>query len=241
LRPLTATELLQVWETGLKQSILEKTFSLLAKACLASDPQAMGYLSIGERDARLLQLREWTFGSRLRNIIKCTQCNEFIEWESNTSELYLQPISPDLSVRTFEIEKDSLHIRFRLPDSFDILRATSKREESKTILENCILEVSDKDRKTSDLTEDIWMLLNDRMAAEDPQANIRINLSCPTCSHQWEAVFDIVSFFWAEIDNWATRILHEVYLLARAFGWSERDILNMSSRRRQLYIQMISK
>jgi hypothetical protein len=250
LRPLHTTELLRVWEAGLKQPILEKTFSLLATAC-SSNAQDMGHLSIGERDARLLQLREWTFGSRLQNIVKCPVCRALVEWESSTSELHLQPITSDPTPRTFDLERDSLHIRFRLPDSFDIAQAatrsvakgasSSDTETSKAVLEGCILEMSDQVRKSPELSEEIMTLLSDRMAVEDPQANIQIQLSCPNCSHRWEAIFDIVSFLWSEIDNWAKRILHEVYLLARAFGWSEGDILEMSARRRHLYIQMIGK
>lgn len=249
MRPLTAAELLQVWEAGLKQPILERTFSLLATAC-SSNAQDMGHLSIGERDARLLQLREWTFGSRLQNIVKCPQCGELIEWDSSTHDLHLQPISSDQAPRTFELEKDSLHIRFRLPDSFDVAAVVagsaqgtrhSESANGKTILESCVLEIKDDEGKSHVLSDDIRELLNDRMAAADPQANIQMKLGCPNCSHQWEAVFDIVSFLWSEVDNWARRILHDVCLLARAFGWSERDILNMSSRRRQLYLQMIGK
>jgi T4 bacteriophage base plate protein. len=243
LRPLTTAELLQVWEKGLNQTMLDKTLGLLAMACSANDPRDIGHLSIGERDARLLQLREWTFGQRLQNVTTCPQCNESVEWESDLKDLYLQPILPGLSVKTFVLEKDPFHIRYRLPDSFDVLKAVSNKEEHKKILANCLLEIHCQDEicTTDDLYEEIWVLLNDRMAQEDPQANIRINLSCPSCSYKWDALFDIVSFFWAEINNWAKRIMQEVCLLARAFGWSEKDILSMGSYRRQLYIQMIGK
>jgi hypothetical protein len=241
LRPLTPSELLDVWEKGLQQSMFEKTIDLLAKACSVDDPKQLGHLSIGDRDAMLLQLREWTFGSKLHNLTKCPHCNEVVEWQSDTNELYLQSIPLDLSIRTFEIEKDLFHIRFRLPDSFDLLKAMSNKETTKTVLGNCILEVNNGESTTNDLDEDALMAVNERIAKEDPQANININLNCPSCSHQWNAVFDIVSFFWAEISSWAKRMLHEVYLLARAFGWSEKDILIMSPYRRQLYIQMIGR
>lgn len=243
MRPLTTSELLEVWEKGLHQTLLEKTMCLLVKACSGDDPDQLGHLSIGDRDARLLQLREWTFGSQLHNMTKCPHCNEMVEWQSDTKNLYLQPPSHNFSVRTFEIEKDAFHIRFRLPDSVDILKAISNKEATKTIIGNCVLEINSKDGAGSidDLNEDVWMELSERMAKEDPQANITINLSCPACSNTWNAIFDIVSFFWAEINNWAKRIMQEVCLLARAFGWSERDILNMGSYRRQLYIQMIGK
>lgn len=221
--------------------MFDKTICLLAKTCSVEDPKQLGHLSIGDRDAILLQLREWTFGSKLNNMTKCPHCNEVVEWQSNTNELYFQSIPSDLSIRTFEVEKDLFHIRFRLPDSFDMLNAISNKDGGKTVLETCILEVNNGECTTNDLDEAALMAVNERMAKEDPQANISINLNCPSCSNQWKAVFDIVSFFWLEINNWAKRMLHEVYLLARAFGWSEKDILAMSPYRRQLYIQMISR
>ena len=77
------------------------------------------------------------------------------------------------------------------------------------------------------------------MSEEDPQADIRMNLICPACTNKWETRFDIVGYLWAEIDNWAYRLMGEVVVLARAFGWQEKDIVNMSARRRHLYIQML--
>ena len=79
------------------------------------------------------------------------------------------------------------------------------------------------------------------MAQADPQADVQLALSCPACSHQWQSVFDIVSFFWSEMNAWAYRILREVHILASAYGWREADILAMSPYRRQLYLKMVSK
>jgi hypothetical protein len=78
----------------------------------------------------------------------------------------------------------------------------------------------------------------ERIAALDPQADTRIDLSCPDCHHGWSEVFDVVSFFWTEIDAWARRLLRDVNVLARAYGWREHDILAMSTMRRQLYLAM---
>ena len=44
--------------------------------------------------------------------------------------------------------------------------------------------------------------------------------------------------FWAEIDAWARRILREVNILARAYGWRESDILALGAVRRQIYLTM---
>ena len=81
----------------------------------------------------------------------------------------------------------------------------------------------------------------DQMALADPQADVQLNLSCPACNHHWQSVFDIVSFFWSEIHAWAQRTLREIHALASAYGWREADILALSPRRRQLYLEMIGK
>jgi hypothetical protein len=65
-----------------------------------------------------------------------------------------------------------------------------------------------------------------------------LDLRCPTCGHSWHALFDIVAFFWAELASQAKRLLREVHTLARAYGWREADIVSMSARRRQLYLEM---
>jgi hypothetical protein len=52
---------------------------------------------------------------------------------------------------------------------------------------------------------------------------------------------DIITFFWMEIKTRARRLLTEVHLLARTYGWSENDILTMSPRRRTMYLQMVTE
>jgi len=80
-----------------------------------------------------------------------------------------------------------------------------------------------------------------RMAKADPQAEVLITMQCPACPHQWSAPLDIGAFFWAELNAWATRMLREVHLLAAAYGWREPDILALSPRRRQLYLEMLER
>src|SRR5436190_1059028 len=103
MKPLTPAELLRIWEEGLDSPLLEKTLRLLAGSCAVSEHIDVSRLSIGERDARLLLIREWMFGKRLQNIANCPACAAITEWETNAQDLHLQPLSPDLSVRTFHL------------------------------------------------------------------------------------------------------------------------------------------
>jgi T4 bacteriophage base plate protein len=244
MKPLSAFELLTAWEEGLDQPLLEKTMRLLGKACSVTDHNDIGLLSIGERDARLLQLREWLFGYRLMNMTHCPKCKETVEWETTTEKLHLQKLPATLAVRSFMLEKNDYSINFRLPNTHDITHAMANpvyRADQKKLLSDCIVGINKKGKKYKEkkLPDEVLDALSRRMEEEDPQADIRMNIQCPACSHEWEARFDIVSFLWAEINNWAQRMMQEVYLLARSFGWSEKDILSMSTRRRQLYLQMI--
>ena len=78
------------------------------------------------------------------------------------------------------------------------------------------------------------------MTELDPLAEVRLELNCPQCQRHWPVTLDIASFFWNEIVSRAKRLLHDVHVLARAYAWREEDILKMSERRRQYYLNMVS-
>lgn len=134
-------------------------------------------------------------------------------------------------------------LRFRLLNSRDLLQAAfhPALQDTKKLLAGCILsaQLGAQDYPADALPDAVWEALDQRMGEEDPQADIQIVACCPVCSYSWEVPFDIMSYLWTEIDNWARHLLHEVYLLARAFGWSEHDILGMSTQRRQFYLEML--
>jgi hypothetical protein len=77
------------------------------------------------------------------------------------------------------------------------------------------------------------------MGQADPLADLTLLATCPACGHNWRILFDIVSYFWDEIQAWGGRLMREVHTLASAYGWRETDILAMSAWRRQRYLEMI--
>jgi hypothetical protein len=167
MRPLSATELLDLWETGLQQSLIERSLRLLATACGVTDPGKMAALSIGERDARLLQLREWMFGPQLMNMAHCPQCGEQVEWETSVHALKLQPCSDDDTPRTGSLELNGFNIRYRLPNTIDMQHACAGGGASQ-LLRNCILEMQPAD--IASLPEPVELAIMQRMSEEDPQA-----------------------------------------------------------------------
>lgn len=240
-----AKEILAVWERSRGKPLIEKAMDLLCASGYTGDKEDPAGLPIGERDARLFRLREYMFGPHLYNVADCPVCHERVEWAMNTREL-LPPSPEKKSSAIHALVVDDFHIRFRLPNSYDLIRAStdaSYRSDARKLFSDFIIE-ADKNHEHHDpgkLPDYLYLQLDQRMAEEDPQADIRVLLNCAACKHEWEMRFDIITYLWIEIDNWAKHVLHEVALLASAFGWSESDILEMTPRRRQLYIEMIKR
>jgi hypothetical protein len=237
--------LLGVWEKSNNRSLPDKALLLLDTACSDGEPADPALLSIGDRDARLLQLREWMFGSSLLNISHCQACNEQIEWVTNISDLRF-PLPHKVSPASYSLQADSFTILFRLPNSYDLSKVSSDsayQSDPVKLLAECVLDVQHETGQYNihNLPIEVFDKLDQEMSMQDPLADIRMALSCPGCAHAWEAQFDIVHYLWKEIDSWARHILHDVALLASTFGWSEAEILNMSPQRRQLYLDMIRK
>jgi hypothetical protein len=243
MHPLSAAQLLDAWEQGLSEPAYRRALLLLAAASPDSSIDAVAALSVGERDRRLLTLREWMFGSRLVSIANCSGCNERLEWTVNAADLYVEQQSEP--VRELSLEADRYCINFRVPNTWDLAAIAGCADGAtahSSLLSRCVLTARFDDQETpvSELPDEIVTAIEKRMAAADPQADLKFDLSCPACGGSWQALFDIESFFWSEVNAWAQRILSEVHLLASAYGWREIDILNLSPWRRQFYLGLAS-
>ncbi len=245
MRPLSAMMLLDVWEKGLSRHPINRALILLSAACPEMSLQALAELSLGQRDAYLLTLREWIFGPRLTSLATCPACGKRLELTFNVSDIRAAPETE--SAGPLSLEMTDYEVRFRLPNSLDLMTLANANREAPTLadhllLERCLLaaDYQGQAQSVEQLPEEMVAAIAAKMAQADPQADIELALSCPACAHEWLSTFDIVSFFWQEINVWAYRILHEVHLMASAYGWSEADILAMSPRKRQSYLKMVN-
>ncbi|WP_028470011.1 hypothetical protein [Neptunomonas japonica] len=243
MKSLNADELLSVWEQGLNQPLLQRALMLLAAAFPEINSDSLAKLSIGQRDLLLMQLRERLFGQLLLNRSACPSCDEQLEWQNNLSD-FMVPNGKHASDQHFELEQEAYQLQFRLPNSLDIASVVNSKSALSTqqqLLSYCVLEAKREgsDYEPEHLPETIVQALMERIEQLDPQADIRINLACPECSHEWTVLFDIASFLWEEVNGWAERTLQTVYKLAVGYGWSEQQILSLSPVRRQLYLGMM--
>lgn len=247
--PLSASALLQIWEDAYAWPHVSKALRLLGAVYPDEPFDALARLPIGERDRRLLQLRARIFGDRMDCLVTCPACGEMLELEISVASLLASgesgaPDTRDAEVLRQVFTDDGFEVEIRAMTSDDLMVAVGSAEGSTgpaMLVTRCIVEAR-KDGTpitAAELPETIVNALSDRFEALDPHANIKLDLVCPQCSHHWQSPFDIVSYLWREIDDWARRTMRDVHTLASAYGWREFDILAMSAGRRRGYINLI--
>jgi hypothetical protein len=245
MRPLTAHDLLEVWEGAEGQRPVDRALTLLAAACPESTRDELAALSIGQRDARLLTLRERTFGPRMYGFAECPKCAERLEFDVAVVDLRVAAEPEGGEEGSWELVAEDLMLRFRLPNSQDLAAAAGCEDTStarELLVRRCVLQASRDGVQVScsELPAEIIGALAQRMIEHDPQAEVLLDLRCPECDHRWQALFDIADFFWTELNAQARRLLGEICSLARAYGWREADILTMSARRRHHYLELVN-
>lgn len=242
MHALTASELLAVWEEGGNRLPYEQALLLLSAACPEQSFDQLAGLSIGRRDGHLLTLREWTFGSKLACVAACPACSERLEISANVADV--RATTSESDGQELHLTSDDYQVDFRPPCGIDLMEAGSGADSESlrmAVFRRCIVKArhNGRDVGADQLPGSVANAVMDRMLEHDPQADTQFSLVCPACSHRWQAMFDIVSFFWSEIHTWAWRTLREVHTLASVYGWREADILAMSPLRRRLYLNMM--
>lgn len=241
MHALSAHELLSVWECGAPLTAPRRGQLLLAAATPEATPEELGCLPVGQRDDLLLALRAAAFGERIEATAACPCCGEALEMAFDTDQLRSPGAWASVAPITLEFEGHSLC--FRLPHALDLIELSDQPDLEQAeveLLRRCVLSARSgaRDLTVEELPASVVGALADRLAQADPLADLQLSLACPACEHRWQEPFDIVNFFWREIESWALRLLREVHTLATSYGWSEAAILSLSPARRRIYLEL---
>jgi hypothetical protein len=250
MRAPSATDLLLAWERGLDRSSTQRALALLGACSPEITQDRLAALPIGARDTLLLRLRKSLFGNSVSAVSRCPKCSEKLDVAFSIDDVLdrravqMDLESVEFGVRTHQLRTDGYDITYRLPTSADLLAISETLADivpQAVLLQRCIIDVQldGESAPVNELPDSITAAVSKKMADADPQAQIELALVCPGCSHAWHALFDVAAFLWSEVHAWAKRILREVHTLARAYGWREADILAMSARRRQMYLDLV--
>jgi hypothetical protein len=202
-------------------------------------------LTVGDREALMLDLRRLAFGDDMSCVLTCSQpeCDTRLDPGLRVSDLRLPPYERTASSYETTIHDGgtSYRVRFRLPTGGDQELAASRggsdvRAEADELLWRCVESVKDADSGGDLADERPDVVAHDlpaTMADLDPQAEIILNVTCPTCGHGFAALLDASGYFLQELAIRRRRVQRDVHLLAYYYHWGEQEILAMTPRRRE--------
>jgi predicted RNA-binding Zn-ribbon protein involved in translation (DUF1610 family) len=224
---------LRAWERAATQPPLERALTLLAAVEPSRTDADLAAYPIGERDGALLQLRAQMFGDAVSAVVDCPQCGVRLDVRFSTADFNQQ--DADESALTFVL--GDREVTLRRVTTAD-LQAVAPAPSSEALLERAIVSPAAADLPPAREWLDEGA---SRLQRADPLAHIELAFSCPECGRDWTAPYDVAGFLWQELEAWAARLLREVHVLASAYGWSERDILDLPPARRRRYLELIER
>lgn len=221
---LDETVALSLIEQGSRLAPLDRAL-LLVTTLGDVQPEEAAHLPLDQRDRQLIDARIAAFGPTIGFFSRCPHCNE-----GNEAGFDLRTLPAAVADTQVMARVGDSNLTLRAPTSASIASAV-RTGNTALLLEHC---VDEEKAGASDPAE-----VEAALARAFPLLDVRFQMSCSACAENFDTRFDIVPWLWREIEALALRAIHAVDRLARAYGWSERDILALSPSRRDLYLARI--
>jgi hypothetical protein len=199
---------------------------------------------LGRQHSRLLRLRAAAFGSDLEATAGCPRCAEAAEFHLDAIELATVgdegPVAP--------LKSDGYWVEWRLPAPADLAAAADAAargdDPERELLRRCVLSAAGPDGSVVSadrLPPPVRAELARSMSNADPLAEVLVDVTCPACGANFQSDLDVAAFVWTEVEARARRVLLDVDILARAYGWTEGDVLALSEARRAAYLRLVTE
>jgi hypothetical protein len=223
----SAALLLEAWETASAQQPARRPLTVLS-LLTGRDRRELQALTVGERDGLILRLRAGLFGQELAALTTCASCGSDAELSFAVRDVLVS--SHILREVTVALEGETVAARpLTAGDLEDVAGSPDLRGE---LFRRSVAEAVE-------VTDEALFEVGRALAEADPQAHIDLQLVCPSCQAASSVRFDPWTFLWEEIRSWAVRTLGQVHRLARAYGWSESEVLALSPQRRHTYLRLV--
>lgn len=218
--------------------LLDRVATLADGSASNSNRELVRQLTVGDRVALMLHLRRLTFGDRIECIVTCPACSAEMSVELSVGRLLLQPPQHEPSAET-EVRVGDLLLKVRPVTGADVeaLATSEGTSLAESLVRSCVIS---SDRPLPQISPEIVAGVSAELEEIDPQADIVLDLACPSCGHQFKTPFFIEDFMLREIRSRTRQIESEVHWIAFNYHWSEDDILSLPVRARSRYVDLIN-
>ena len=227
---LGGRELLDLWERVGDLSPQRRALALAE----AMGGESLGVRPVGVRDAWLLALCAELSGPVLEAVASCPGCAEETEFALDTPVLRK---SAEQVVARGAIRLGDRLLAWRVPTGDDLVALEVLEDPDSAAVEllaRCV-------EGGAALTDGERAVLAAAIAEADPLAEVLVELTCPGCDRAFSADVDVAEFAWRALRDAGRRLLGEVDALARAYGWTEHEVLSLPDRRRVAYLQLLAE
>lgn len=237
---LIESQILALWETGRDCHPIDRGLRALAMAMPDAKPQDIASRPVGWRTLALLRLRSATFGQRWQACADCPACGSAMAFEVDIAALLGTLSAPPAHACAGPVF-EAHGAAWRLPSSHDQARAAHAADTGEALamlLQACRQGAADDALLPQGAALDE---IESRMEALDPAANIELSLRCVDCAHEWLVALDADACLWDDISARARGLLLDVHRLARAYGWTETQVLALGPGRRAAYLDLTDR
>jgi hypothetical protein len=236
---LGSEERLRAWENAGNEPPLGREVAL-AVAFGAGESETLPAVGMGDFHRKMLECYGEQFGREAGATAHCPKCSAGSEFSVDLGK-FVEAQTPAI---VGELCVGGYQLSVRLPTVGDLLAAGAAgnvEAARKCLIGRCVVRArrGDLDIAAESLPAEIITAIESELAKADPLGRFQMHVSCPECGHSWLERLDLGAFFWSGLEDSVTRILRDVDVVARAYGWSEREILALSASRRKTYVAMI--
>jgi hypothetical protein len=196
-------------------------------------------LTLGDRAALVLQIRQNIIGDDLQVVLKCPLCDETISADLSAKSLIPPPFKDAATTYPVEFERFQLFVR---PLTAAVLEAAVKSlsefEPKELLVRLCI--VSSNQPLPDKLSDGFLTAVATKLEEIDPLADPVLDFTCPNCGKTFQSPLDIEDFFLKESAARLKDLEREIHWLAFNYNWSEEAILSLPVTRRKRYIELIN-
>ena len=250
LRPVTEEDLEFLLDSGPALTPARRANQLLHRCLQPGQRHVVPELTVGDREALLLQLRSLTFGDHLECLVSCPrpECEAVMQVDLDVRDVLLPAYAdprPEHQLTLDRPDGSKVCLRLRLPRAGDLDRVSARTDPdagAADLLGSCVHEVSIDGSPVllSALDDDLLSEVERLLAELDPQGEIELALECSECGSAFVVLFDAGTFLLQELDERAAQLLVDVHTLASHYHWQEREILALGPARRARYLDLIS-
>lgn len=196
-------------------------------------------LTAGDRERLVLAVCARLLGPEADLVVSCPACRDLCEVPIRFADIIaVRPSTSD--DRCLLTAGDGNWTARICPPTGHGLEAVSRggAGAERQLLETCLRELHDPAGRgvaRESLPEECEAQLADAVAALDPLAECRIGVDCPHCAARFDTLLDGFTLLRTALGD-ANSLYGDIYRMARAYHWSEADILALPLRRRRHYM-----